>query len=166
MSFASRLWRLRSKAQDSEDSSSGKLKAALINRLGGRTKAEPAGQTGTREVLFDSFVAKAERELAPALPIETSSLEDSDSLRQAERYTPTNPSTTLVDNKGKRHRARIINFSATGVAIEADFAAVPAESITHVGSMRVTTGRPMRHGMVFLFEKPLDPARCSPQTVL
>ena len=166
MSFASRLWRLRTKVQDSEENPSGKLKAALIDRIGGRTKAEPAGQTGPREVLFDSFVAKAERELAPTVPVETSSLEDSDSLRQAERYTPTNSSTTLVDSKGKRHRARIINFSATGVAIEADFTAVPADSITHVGSMRVSPGRAMRHGMVFLFEKPLDPSRCSAQTVL
>lgn len=165
MSFASRLWRLRTKAH-SEDNASAKLKATLLSRLGGRAKAETAGQAGAREVLFDSFVAKAERELAPTAPLDTPSLEDSDSLRQAERYTPANPITTLVDNKGKRHRARIINFSATGVAIEADFAAVPADSITHVGSMRVAPGRAMRHGMVFLFEKPLDPARCSPQTVL
>ena len=72
-------------------------------------------------------------------------------------------STTLTDKRGKAIRARIINLSATGVAVEADFRIMPADTVSFVGAKPVKQGRAIRGGQVFLFDKPLDPARCTKQ---
>lgn len=167
MSFASKLWTSRARGTTS---SAGKSKPsrgprATLARILGGSRA-PDVKKVTHELLFDSFAAKSERELGGTEGPEAQLADDSENLRQADRFIPTQPLTTLVDSKGKRHRARIINFSASGVAVEADFTTIPRESVTHVGSMRVLAGRQMRHGMVYLFEKPLDPDRCNPSTIL
>jgi hypothetical protein len=91
---------------------------------------------------------------------------DAEAARQADRFVPVRSSTVLTDHRGKGVRARIINISATGVAIEADFRLMAPETVAMVGSKTVTPGRAIRGGHVFLFEKPLDLARCNPQIVL
>lgn len=88
------------------------------------------------------------------------------SERQADRFVPDKTVTFLTDKRGKQSRARIINISATGVAVEGDFGAMPADTVAMVGSKPVTVGRTIRRGQVFLFDKPLDPSRCNRQIVL
>ena len=106
----------------------------------------------------------------PVLPEEASTQDDPGrevaSERQADRFVPDKAQTFLTDKRGKQIRARIINISATGVAIEADFEAMPADTVAVVGAKPVTLGRTIRRGQVFLFDKPLDPARCNRQIVL
>ena len=92
--------------------------------------------------------------------------EAGNSARQAERFVPDRPFTTLTDKRGKTIRARIINMSSTGVAVEADFRIMPPETVAVVGSKPVTPGRAIRGGHVFVFIKPLDPARANKQVVL
>lgn len=88
------------------------------------------------------------------------------SERQSDRFVPDKAQTFLTDKRGKQLRARIINVSATGVAIEADFDAMPADTVVIVGAKPVTLGRTIRRGQVFLFDKPLDPSRCNRQIIL
>ena len=102
-------------------------------------------------------------EAAPDSP--PSDAED-DLSRQAERFVPDRRNTMLSDKRGKWIRARIINVSATGVAVEADFSLFPPDAVVLVGQKPVTCGRAIRRGQVFVFEKPLDPSRCNPQLVL
>jgi hypothetical protein len=89
-----------------------------------------------------------------------------ETTRKFERYVPVRPHTTLLDDRGKRHGARIMNLSATGVAVEANFGQLDVRSITHVGATPVKAGRRIQRGMVFIFDKPLDPTRCSENTTL
>ena len=91
---------------------------------------------------------------------------DSDSTRQAERFVPDRPFTTLTDKRGKVLRARIINLSASGVAIEADYRVMPPDTVAMAGSKPVTPGRAIRGGHVFVFNKPLDATRSNKQVVL
>lgn len=170
MSFASKLW--PSRAKEALGTAAGESKTspptALTRLLRHTGVAKPKGKAPHVEApIFDSFVAKAERErLRAAENAEATSDADAGPSRQTDRFVPLQTNTTVLDDRGKRHRARIINLSATGVAIEADFAAIPADTITHVGSLRVSEGRTMRHGVVFVFEKPLDPDRCHIKTIL
>ncbi len=103
---------------------------------------------------------------AEAKPTTADAANDAEVARQADRFVPVRSATVLTDNRGKGLRARIINVSATGVAVEADFRVMPADTVTMVGSKPVTPGRAIRGGHVFLFDKPLDPARCDPSIVL
>lgn len=171
MSFASKLW--PSRAKEALGTAAGEAKTSpptALTRLLRHTgvAAKPKGKPPHPEApIFDSFVAKAERERLRDAEIVDATLDaDAGPSRQTDRFVPLQTNTTVLDDRGKRHRARIINLSATGVAIEADFAAIPADTITHVGSLRVSEGRTMRHGVVFVFEKPLDPDRCHAKTIL
>jgi hypothetical protein len=100
----------------------------------------------------------------PAPP--TQPAQDPDLSRQAERFVPNKTSTTLTDKRGKTVRARIINLSATGVAVEADFRITPVDTVVMVGAKPVKSGRSIRGGHVFTFDKPLDPSRCNASIVL
>ena len=91
---------------------------------------------------------------------------DAESARQAERFVPDRPFTTLTDKRGKVIRARIINLSASGVAIEADYRVMPPDTVTMAGSKTVTSGRAIRGGHVFVFDKPLDAGRSNTQVIL
>jgi hypothetical protein len=167
MFLPSKLWPSRTN-EHKGDGQIEKAGSGMFSRLLGRgDRPSPPAKAGPREALFDSFAAKADRNLGESdLHGEHPSTSMDSPTRQMERLTPLQPNTTLLDSKGKRHRGRIINFSATGVAVEADFAALNPDAVTHVGSMRVRAGRAMHHGMVFIFDKPLDPSRCKPSTVL
>ena len=136
-------------------------RTAMAARIVGSNPADQADRSPeTPEILFDSFTSP------PAMPEEANPASEITMERQADRFVPTRTSTVLTDSRGKQQRARIINISATGVAIEADFRIMPPESVTMVGAKPVTEGRAIRGGQVFLFDKPLDPARCNPQILL
>ena len=80
--------------------------------------------------------------------------------RSGERFVPRRTSVTITMESGKKVSGRIINVSQTGVAVEADFAAVGRDGVAMVGSRPVVAGRRISLGRVFLFEKPLDPMAC------
>ena len=80
--------------------------------------------------------------------------------RSGERFVPRRTSVTITMQSGKKVAGRIINVSQTGVAVEADFAAVGRDGVVMVGSRPVVAGRRISLGRVFLFEKPLDPKLC------
>ncbi len=86
--------------------------------------------------------------------------------REAERFLPRLTSTYLTAKTGKKFDARIINVSRLGVAVDADFSRVDADTITMVGTRRVNRGRPIMSGTVFMFEAPLDEQSCGPHLVL
>lgn len=85
--------------------------------------------------------------------------------RAAERFVPRRIPTVLVTDSGKKLPARIINVSATGIAVEADFSQIPSAQIVMVGERRVSPGRKILRGTVFLFEKPLGPSLCTPDFI-
>ncbi len=86
--------------------------------------------------------------------------------RVAPRFVPRRTKAVLVSDGGKKVTARIINVSATGVAVEADFSQVSAGSIVMAGERRVSPGRKIARGTVFLFEKPLPESLCGPDFIL
>ncbi len=86
--------------------------------------------------------------------------EDAGDTRSGERFVPRRTSVTITMQSGKKVSGRIINVSQTGVAVEADFAAVGRDGVVMVGSRPVVAGRRISLGRVFLFEKPLDPKLC------
>lgn len=102
----------------------------------------------------------AKRPAPPA--IEAAAVE----TRGAERFVPRTTSTSLTLAGGKRIDARVINVSRLAVAVEAEFATFDAATVTKVGSRPVRKGRAIRRGMVFSFEKPIDPALCGPNLIL
>lgn len=109
------------------------------------------------------------RRLAPTrfepLPMPVTSAAPTET-RVAARFVPRRTKTILVSDGGKKVVARIINVSATGVAVEADFSQVSAESVVMVGERRVSPGRKIARGTVFLFEKPLPESLCGPDFIL
>lgn len=96
------------------------------------------------------------------LPLE----EDAGDTRAGERFVPRRTSVTITMQSGKKVSGRIINVSQTGVAVEADFAAVARDGVVMVGSRPVVAGRRISLGRVFLFEKPLDPKLCHADILL
>ena len=90
----------------------------------------------------------------------------SSDTRGATRFVPLRAKTSLTIIGGKKMDARIINVSATGIAVEADFTAVGPESIEAIGLRKVLPGRRIRRGAVFLFVKPIDPKLCKPEIVI
>ena len=99
----------------------------------------------------------------PSLPAEPDWLppdDDAGDTRSGERFVPRRTSVTITMQSGKKVSGRIINVSQTGVAVEADFAAVGRDGVVMVGSRPVVAGRRISLGRVFLFEKPLDPKVC------
>ena len=136
----------------------------IAARIIGKKVAEPAPSPAVQESA--ALTSLDDLQLALDQPPATLPVDDTDFSRQADRFLPDKTSTTMTDKRGKVIRARIINLSATGVAIEADFRIMPADSVTTVGSKPVKPGRSIRGGQVFVFDKPLDPARCNKQVVL
>lgn len=86
--------------------------------------------------------------------------------RNAARFVPRRTSTVLVADNGKKIAARIINVSALGVAIEADFSQAPAQTIVMAGTRKVKPGRKIARGAVFLFETALSASLCGPEFIL
>jgi hypothetical protein len=86
--------------------------------------------------------------------------------RAAKRFVPRRTATSLTTTTGKKLDARIINVSSLAVALEADFSNIGADPIVTVGLRPVRQGRRIMRGMVFLFEKPLDPSLCRPELIL
>ena len=127
-----------------------------------RADAVEKSREPTPPTSFDALSLTPE----PTTPAAIDDVEVDEAARQADRFVPDRPVTTLTDTRGKSVRARIINVSATGVAVEADFSVMPVDTITYVGQKPVHLGRAIRRGQVFLFDKPLDPARCNKQIVL
>ena len=91
---------------------------------------------------------------------------DAAQTRAAERFVPRRTATSLATANGKKLDARIINMSALGVAVEADFSQVRPDTVVMVGSHPVKQGRQITLGTVFLFVKPLDPKLCNPDIVV
>lgn len=86
--------------------------------------------------------------------------------RTAERFVPKKAVTFLMTSSGKSIAARIINMSASGVAVEANISNQGAKEIVKVGSHPVKPGRKIALGMVFRFVTPIDPKSCNPDIVL
>ena len=86
--------------------------------------------------------------------------------RAHERFVPVATTTALTTSAGRRVQARIINVSRTGVAVEPEAGFADGREVTVVGNRRVRAGRCLALGMVFLFEKPLDPKSCHTGLVL
>lgn len=136
-------------------------RTAIAAKIVGQANGwSPSADTPEPAVAFDSFTPP------PSLPAADAPSQDGAMERQADRFVPTRTGTTVTDTRGKSQRARIINVSATGVAVEADFRLMPPNTITMVGAKPVAPGRAIRGGHVFTFDKPLDPARCNPQILL
>lgn len=74
--------------------------------------------------------------------------------------------TILTTKSGKWLAARIINVSATGVAVEAEAADLRADDVAKIDSRPVTPGRRVAHGIVLVFQTPLKPEECGPDIVL
>lgn len=166
MASAAKYWpsRLFGRKASSEPETGFKPTTELAARIVGKpivgTQRSP-DDTTTRESLPEFADLELEFAGEPGTPAN-----DLVASRQSQRFVPVRAATALTDSRGKQIRARIINLSATGVAVEADFRAMPPDTITMVGSKTVRTGRPIRGGHVFVFDKPLDAARCNPQIVL
>lgn len=105
--------------------------------------------------------ARAAVQVAPPTP-EPAAVE----TRSAERFVPLTTMTYLTIAGGKRVDARIINLSRMAVAVEAKFIQVDPAAVIKVGAQPVKQGRPIRLGMVFRFEKPLDSGLCGPNIIL
>ena len=104
-----------------------------------------------------------------SLPAEAECLpsdEDAGDTRSGKRFVPRRTSVTITMQSGKKLSGRIINVSQTGVAVEADFAAIGRDGVAMVGSRPVVAGRRISLGRVFLFEKPLDPRLCNAEIQL
>ena len=86
--------------------------------------------------------------------------------RRALRFVPLRSKTSMTLIGGKKMDARIINVSATGIAVEADFSAFGPEAIEAIGLRKVMPGRKIRRGAVFLFVKPIDAKLCKPDIVI
>ena len=137
-------------------------KTEIAARIVGRPAVE--GSVAGAPDFFPQPELHEQRPPIDEAPIEPAN--DADVARKSERFVPVRSTTIFTDKRGKALRARIINVSATGVAIEADFRIMPANTVTMVGSKTVTLGRAIRGGQVFVFDKPLDPVRCNPQITL
>ena len=170
MGSAARFWPTRLFKLGARNDASPEFvpRTEIAARIIGKKVAEPAAELKVTSTGQESTAVTSLDDLTQAvdLPPATLPADDADLSRQADRFLPDKTSTTLTDKRGRVIRARIINLSATGVAIEADFRAMPADSVTTVGSKPVRPGRTIRGGQVFVFDKPLDPARCNKQVVL
>ena len=98
--------------------------------------------------------------MAPA-PIRDAPKAQATNTRDAQRFVPLKTKTFLTVSTGKKLDARIINMSASAVAVEADFSVTPPSTVTIVGSHPVKLGRKIALGAVFLFLKPIPPDRCT-----
>lgn len=86
--------------------------------------------------------------------------------RGALRFVPRKTKTFLTVTAGKKLDARVINMSAAGVAVEADFSVASPASVTMVGSHPVKPGRKISLGFVFLFLKPIAPEHCTEDFII
>lgn len=86
--------------------------------------------------------------------------------RASDRFVPAMTTTSLTTATGKRVAARIINMSRNGVVLEPEPGTVEPREVVMVGTRPVRPGRVVRPGMVFLFEKPIDPKLYEPNIVL
>ena len=151
----------------------------------GAARPEPAYSEGFRLMIgfgriFNGAASQDRAKAAPTVPVSTlyramsapkASLpaepagsrpdEEAGDTRSGERFVPRRTSVTITMQSGKKVSGRIINVSQTGVAVEADFAAIERDGVVMVGSRPVVAGRRISLGRVFLFEKPLDPKLCN-----
>ncbi len=137
-----------------------------LKAIWSKTKPEPA-PVESRSISATSVP----RQLTPASradfrPAPPEPAPFSTDTRGAERFVPRRTGTVLMTDGGKKISARIINVSALGVAVEADFSQVNPQSIVMVGERKVKSGRKISRGTVFLFDTPLPKHLCGPDFIV
>ena len=128
----------------------------------GRQAGPSGSEPGARMLIEDRLgFGRATAHLTPSAH-EPATVE----TRSAERFVPLTTMTYLTVVGGKKVDARIINMSRLAVAVEAKLDQVDPATVIKVGAQPVKQGRPIRLGMVFRFEKPLDAGQCGPTIIL
>lgn len=129
----------------------------------GRRQVGPSEPERSAHAFIEDRLGSGRPAAKPAPPVDkTPSIE----TRNSERFVPLTTMTYLTVTGGKRYNARIINISQQAVAVEAEFTQIDPAAVTKVGAQPVKLGRAIRRGMVFRFDKPLDPALCGPNLIL
>jgi hypothetical protein len=121
-------------------------------------------RTAHDQVNLHHRISQAVQRVSVSIPPKV--FERTSETRANGRFVPRQRHTSLGLKNGKKYDAQIMNLSAHGVALEADFSKIKIEDVISVGSRSVTHIRILRMGGVFRFVNALGQHECTANIIL